>query len=105
MALDGLEPETPVFLTGATGFIGRRLATRMVAAGAQVSALVLAGEESLLPDGVRAFNQGSEMPYGGFDRLVDVFTVKRLAGCCENTDLVNTGGNGAIEPFFVWYEG
>ncbi len=48
------ELATPVFLTGATGFIGRRLAERMVAAGAAVTALVLPGEESLLPDGARA---------------------------------------------------
>ena len=55
MALEGLAPGTPVLLTGATGFIGRRLAARMVAAGTQVSALVLPGEEDLLPAGVCAF--------------------------------------------------
>lgn len=45
---------TPVFLTGATGFIGRRLAKALAEAGTDVAALVLPGEESLLPDGVRA---------------------------------------------------
>ena len=49
-----LQPATQIFLTGATGFIGRRLVKRLVAAGADVSALVLPGEEDLLPDGVHA---------------------------------------------------
>lgn len=48
------QPTTSIFLTGATGFIGRRLAERLVAAGADVTALVLPGEANLLPDGVHA---------------------------------------------------
>ncbi len=48
------ELSTPVFLTGATGFIGQRLAERLIAAGADVTALVLPGEADLLPVGVRA---------------------------------------------------
>jgi len=48
------QPTTPIFLTGATGFIGRRLAERLVTAGADVTALVLPSEASLLPEGVRA---------------------------------------------------
>ena len=48
------QPTTPIFLTGATGFIGRRLAECLIAAGADVTALVLPGEADLLPDGVRA---------------------------------------------------
>ncbi len=48
------ELSTPVFLTGATGFIGRRLVEHLIAAGAAVTALVLPGESSLLPEGVRA---------------------------------------------------
>ncbi len=47
-----LEP-TRVFLTGATGFIGRRLAAALLQAGCEVAALVLPGEEDLLPAGVR----------------------------------------------------
>jgi nucleoside-diphosphate-sugar epimerase len=48
------ELSTPVFLTGATGFIGRRLAERLIATGADVTALVLPGEADLLPEGTRA---------------------------------------------------
>ncbi len=48
------EPGTPVFVTGATGFIGRQLTQRLVTAGADVTALVLPGEANLLPAGVRA---------------------------------------------------
>jgi len=48
------ELSTPIFLTGATGFIGRRLVERLVAAGADVTALVLPSEAALLPEGVRA---------------------------------------------------
>ncbi len=44
---------SPVLLTGATGFIGRRLAARWAAAGAEVAALVLPGEADRLPEGVR----------------------------------------------------
>ncbi len=43
----------PILITGATGFIGRRLTERLVSAGAEVTALTLPGEESLLPQGVR----------------------------------------------------
>ncbi|MGC9396824.1 MAG: NAD-dependent epimerase/dehydratase family protein [Anaerolineae bacterium] len=56
------ELSTPVFLTGATGFIGRRLAKRLVAAGADVTALVLPGETALLPDGVRALTGDVTLP-------------------------------------------
>ncbi len=54
LSTPNFELSTPVFLTGATGFIGRRLAERLSAAGADVTALVLPGEIALLPDGVRA---------------------------------------------------
>ncbi len=43
-----------VLLTGATGFIGRRLAQRFVTSGCEVSALVLPGEQALLPSGVKS---------------------------------------------------
>ncbi|MFN2282965.1 MAG: NAD-dependent epimerase/dehydratase family protein [Anaerolineae bacterium] len=56
------QPTTPIFLTGATGFIGRRLAKRLVAAGADVAALVLPGETALLPDGVRALTGDVTIP-------------------------------------------
>jgi UDP-glucose 4-epimerase len=56
------QPTTPVFLTGATGFIGRRLAERLLAAGADVTALVLPGEINTLPDGVRAIPGNITIP-------------------------------------------
>ncbi|HQE92193.1 MAG TPA: SDR family NAD(P)-dependent oxidoreductase [Anaerolineae bacterium] len=49
-----LKPETQIFLTGATGFIGYHLAERLASAGANVTALVLPAEEQRLPEGVRA---------------------------------------------------
>lgn len=56
------QPITPVFLTGATGFIGRRLAERLVAAGADVTALTLPGEAALLPEGARAIPGDITLP-------------------------------------------
>jgi UDP-glucose 4-epimerase len=56
------QPTTSIFLTGATGFIGRRLANRLVAAGADVTALILPGELALLPDGVRALTGDITIP-------------------------------------------
>jgi nucleoside-diphosphate-sugar epimerase len=44
-----------VFLTGATGFIGRRLGTALAAGGGEVAALVLPGELALLPASIRAY--------------------------------------------------
>ncbi len=64
-----IEQEMPIFLTGATGFIGRRLAERLVAAGATVSALVLPGEEALLPAGVRPLVGDVTMPATVTDAL------------------------------------
>jgi len=56
------ELSTPVFLTGATGFIGRRLAECLIAAGTDVTAFVLPGEIDLLPDGVHAIPGDITMP-------------------------------------------
>ncbi len=50
-----LEPGSAVFLTGATGFIGMKLAQVLLAAGADVAALVLPIEADRLPAGVRCF--------------------------------------------------
>lgn len=63
---------TPVFLTGATGFIGRRLAGHLITAGADVTALVLPGEVDLLPDGVRAIPGDITLPESVTEALVAV---------------------------------
>jgi len=62
LSTPNFELSTPVFLTGATGFIGRRLAKCLMAAGADVAALVLPGETALLPDGVRAISGDVTFP-------------------------------------------
>jgi uncharacterized protein YbjT (DUF2867 family) len=47
-------PVTSVFVTGATGYIGSRLAARLAARGHSVRALVRSGSERKLPAGVTA---------------------------------------------------
>jgi len=61
---------TPVFLTGATGFIGRRLAEHLMAAGADVTALVLPDEATLLLDGVRAIPGDITLPESVVEAIV-----------------------------------
>jgi uncharacterized protein YbjT (DUF2867 family) len=46
-----MTPTHDVFLTGGTGYIGRRLIPRLVTRGHRVRALVRAGSESKLPSG------------------------------------------------------
>lgn len=45
---------TPIFITGGTGYIGKRLIKQLVASGHDVTALVRKGSEHKLPAGVRA---------------------------------------------------
>jgi uncharacterized protein YbjT (DUF2867 family) len=45
---------SPIFITGGTGYIGRRLIKKLVSRGYDVTALVRQGSESKLPKGVRA---------------------------------------------------
>lgn len=45
---------TPIFITGGTGYIGKRLIKQLVHLGYDVTALVRKGSESRLPKGVRA---------------------------------------------------
>ena len=45
----------PVFLTGATGFIGRRLTQALLDLGCTLSALVLPSDAQALPEGVRPY--------------------------------------------------
>ena len=44
----------PIFITGGTGYIGKRLIKKLVAKGHDVTALVRKGSEHKLPKGVRA---------------------------------------------------
>ena len=44
----------PIFITGGTGYIGKRLIKKLVSRGYDVTALVRKGSESKLPKGVRA---------------------------------------------------
>ena len=44
----------PIFITGGTGYMGRRLLKQLVARGCDVTALVRKGSEQKLPKGVRA---------------------------------------------------
>ena len=45
---------SPIFITGGTGYIGKRLIKKLVARGYDVTALVRKGSEKRLPKGVRA---------------------------------------------------
>jgi uncharacterized protein YbjT (DUF2867 family) len=45
---------TPIFITGGTGYIGKRLIKKLVVLGYDVTALVRKGSEAKLPKGVRA---------------------------------------------------
>ena len=45
---------SPIFITGGSGYIGKRLIKKLVAQGYDVTALVRAGSENRLPKGVRA---------------------------------------------------
>lgn len=44
----------PLFITGGTGYMGKRLVKQLVAKGYDVTALVRKGSEGKLPEGVRA---------------------------------------------------
>jgi uncharacterized protein YbjT (DUF2867 family) len=50
----GLSEMTSVFIAGATGYMGSRLAARLLARGHAVTGLVRAGSEARLPAGCRA---------------------------------------------------
>lgn len=61
----------PVFLTGATGFIGRRLTRALVDLGCAVSALVLPEDVPALPSGVRAYPGNITDPVALSDAIAD----------------------------------
>lgn len=60
-----------VFLTGATGFIGRRLTRALLDAGCDVSALVLPSDENHLPTGVHGYVGDVTDPAVFTDALMD----------------------------------
>jgi UDP-glucose 4-epimerase len=61
----------PVFLTGATGFIGRRLTRALVDLGCTVSALVLPSDTQTLPEEVRPYPGDVTDPGTLADALAD----------------------------------
>ena len=63
---------SPVFLTGATGFIGRRLTQALLNLGCTVSALVLPGDAQALPEEVRTYPGDVTDPGSLADALADV---------------------------------
>lgn len=48
-----MAPLPPIFITGGTGYLGRRLIKKLVARGYEVTALTRKGSEHKLPPGVR----------------------------------------------------
>jgi len=59
----------PVFITGATGYMGRRLAAELIRRGYAVRALVRPGSESRLAPGCEAVS-GDALDPSGYERAV-----------------------------------
>jgi uncharacterized protein YbjT (DUF2867 family) len=69
-----------VFITGATGYMGRRLAAELVKRGHRVRALVRPGSESRLPGGCEAV-MGDALDAASFqDRIAPADTLVQLVG-------------------------
>ena len=79
---------TPILLTGATGFIGARLARQLVAQGADVAALVLPGERAQLPTGVH--------PYLG--DVTDSVCVSRIVNTVQPGLIMHLAAVGITRP-------
>jgi uncharacterized protein YbjT (DUF2867 family) len=69
-----------VFITGGTGYVGRRLIRELLAAGHQVAALVRAGSETKLPPGAKP-KIGNPLDKASFvDQIRPADTLVQLVG-------------------------
>lgn len=69
-----------VFVTGANGYLGRRLVLALLARGHRVTALVRPGRESLLPGGCRVLTGDALDPASFQDGLGNADTLVHLVG-------------------------
>jgi len=69
-----------VFVTGANGYLGRRLVPALLARGHRVTALVRPGRESLLPGGCRVLTGDALDPASFQDGLGHADTLVHLVG-------------------------
>ena len=75
-----MTPTHDIFLTGGTGYIGRRLIPRLVTRGHRVRALVRAGSESKLPSGAEPI-VGDALDAASFaERVAPADTFVQLVG-------------------------
>lgn len=69
-----------VFVTGANGYLGRRLVPALLSRGHRVTALVRPGRESVLPDGCRVLTGDALRAESFQDGLGDADTLVHLVG-------------------------
>lgn len=69
-----------VFVTGANGYLGRRLVPALLERGHRVTALVRPGRESVLPDGCRVLTGDALRAESFQDGLGDADTLVHLVG-------------------------
>jgi len=69
-----------VFVTGANGYLGRRLVPALLARGHRVTALVRPGRESLLPSGCRVVTGDALKPDSFQQDISDADTLVHLVG-------------------------
>ncbi|HOT90837.1 MAG TPA: SDR family NAD(P)-dependent oxidoreductase [Anaerolineae bacterium] len=79
---------TSIFITGATGFIGRRLTEQLVAAGADVTALTLPEEVPWVPQGVRVLPGD----------ITDATSVQRAISAAQPTLIIHLAAVGITNP-------
>ena len=75
-----MTPTHDIFLTGGTGYIGRRLIPRLVSRGHRVRALVRAGSESKLPSGAEPIVGDPLDPASFAERVAPADTLVQLVG-------------------------
>jgi NADH dehydrogenase len=93
----------PVLVTGATGYVGRRLVPRLVAAGRPVRALVRDPSRARLPDGVEVVGGDVTRPDSLAAAVRDAAAVVHLAAVTADRkpprggyEAVNAAGVGAL---------